>query len=166
MRRNLARFQAGALAIRPTTSWTRPTMGGRVKSAFGGIKRRAKGLLARPGIKNAMTRIGNKTGSAVGWARRKTGFNSSYELAEFRRKRRFRGRRRRKPTASGHAGKGAALGGALGGAGAYYINRRLGLSHNNALGGGVVEGALGGAALGGLLGATHYADKRINKRRD
>lgn len=87
MSRRLARFQAGALAIRPTTSWTRPTMGGRVKSAFGGIKRRAKNLLARPGIKSAMNRIGTATGSAVGWARRKTGFSGSRELATFARRR-------------------------------------------------------------------------------
>lgn len=178
MRRNLARFQAGALAIRPTTSWTRPTMGGRVKSAFGGIKRRAKGLLARPGIKNAMTRIGNKTGSAVGWARRKTGFNSSYELAEFRRKRRFRGRRRRKPTASGHVGKGAAYGAvaggttgaAIGGAGTYSAARKMGMSRGAAIGAGLIGGTLGGlqgtlsgAMAGGTLGLTAYGARKIRQ---
>lgn len=109
MSRNLARFQGGALALRPTTSWTKPTMGGRIRGAYTGLKHRAKNLLARPGVKKAMNRIGTTAGTATGWVKRKTGFSRSYELAEFRRRRLGR-RRKRKLTASGHVGKGAAYG--------------------------------------------------------
>ncbi|HEY9610598.1 hypothetical protein [Allocoleopsis sp.] len=186
----MARFQAGALAIRPTTSWTRPTIGGRVKSAFGGLKRRAKNLLARPGIQKAMNSVGSAAGHAVGWtkgaastagnwARQKTGFSASNRLVEFRRRRLgSRLRRRRKPTFGGHAGKGAAYGAAtgaatgaaLGGAGTYHAARKMGMSRGAALGAGIVGGALGGvqgtlsgALTGGTLGAATYGAKRIRR---
>lgn len=102
MSRNLARFKGGALALRPTTSWAKPKMGGRIRGAYTGLKRRAKNLLARPGVQKAMNRVGGAAGNAAGWVKRKAGFSRSYELAEFR--------RRRKLTASGHVGKGAAYG--------------------------------------------------------
>jgi hypothetical protein len=177
MNKNLARFQGGALAIRPTTSWTKPTMGGRIKGAFTGLKRRAKNLLARPGIQNAMNRVGSTAGKTTGWVRNKTGFSSSYQLAEFRR-RRLKSRRKRKPTFGGHTGKGAAYGAmaggatgaALGGAGTYSAARKMGMSRGAALGAGIIGGTLGGvqgtlsgALTGGTLGAATYGAKRIRR---
>lgn len=79
----LTRFQSSALALRPNTGWTRPTIGGRVKGAFMGVKRRAKNFLARPGIKGAMNRVGRGLGTGVGWARQKTGFSANSDTVYF-----------------------------------------------------------------------------------
>lgn len=179
MSRNLARFKGGALALRPTTSWAKPKMGGRIRGAYTGLKRRAKNLLARPGIQKAMNRVGGAAGNASGWVKQKTGFSRSYELAEFRRRRLGRSRgRRRKLTASGHVGKGAAYGAltggtagaALGGAGTYHAARKMGASRSAAIGAGIVGGALGaaqgtlsGAMTGGTLGLTAYGARKIRR---
>jgi hypothetical protein len=130
MNKNLARFQGGALAIRPTTSWTKPTMGGRIKGAFTGLKRRAKNLLARPGIQNAMNRVGSTAGNATGWVRKKTGFSGERTLVSFAR-RRFLGKKRKsllRRLALPAAGIGAL--GVLGGAG--YLAHRSTKAYNAA----------------------------------
>jgi len=122
MNRNITRFQSSALAIRPTTAWTKPTMGGKVRGAFMGLKQRAKNLLARPGIKNAMSRVGGVAGNTVGLVKRKIGFSGERRLASFAR-RRFLGPKRKsliRRLALPAAGVGAVA--ALGGAG-YLASR-------------------------------------------